>query len=150
MTHSLTSSLFHVVFSTKDRKNLISANLKPRLWSYLKGIAETNAFEALAVGGTQNHVHVLLRLPPTMAIAKAAQLLKGGSSKWIHDTFPTHHAFAWQKGYGAFSIGVTGMTQTVAYIENQAVHHRARSFEDEYLEFVRRHAIKSDKRYVFG
>ena len=150
MTHSLTSSLFHVVFSTKERKNLINLDMQPRLWSYLKGIAETNGFETLAVGGTDNHVHALLRLPAAMNLAKAVQLLKGGSSKWVHDTFPTHSAFAWQKGYGAFSIGVSGIGQTVAYIENQVEHHRSRSFEDEYLEFVRRHGLKHDERYIFG
>jgi len=150
MTHSLTSSLFHVVFSTKERKNLIDPQMRPRLWSYLKGIAETNGFDAAAVGGTDNHIHVLLKLPATINLAKAVQLLKGGSSKWIHDTFPDRQAFAWQKGYGAFSIGVSGIAQTVAYIENQAAHHRNRSFEDEYLEFVRRHGLSYDERYVFG
>ena len=150
MTHSLTSSLFHVVFSTKERRNLISEEIRPRLWRYLKGIAETNRFETLAVGGTDNHVHILVRLSAAMNLAKAVQLLKGGSSKWIHDTFPDQRAFAWQKGYGAFSIGVSGIAQTVTYIENQAEHHRSRSFEDEYLEFVRRHGLSYDNRYIFG
>ena len=149
MTHSLTISLFHLVFSTKERRNLINLNMQPRLWSYLKGIAETNGFETLAVGGTDNHVHVLLRLPAAMNLAKAVQLLKGGSSKWVHDTFPENRSFAWQKGYGAFSIGIAGIAQTVGYIENQAEHHRSRSFEDEYLGFVRRHGLNYDERYNF-
>ncbi len=150
MTHSLTSSLFHIVFTTKDRTNLINPQLQPRLWSYLKGIAEKNGMETLAVGGTDNHVHGLLQLPATMSLAKAVQLVKGGSSKWVHDTFPGQQAFAWQKGYAGFSIGVSGIAQTVAYIENQAEHPRTQSFEDEYLEFVRRHNLKYDERYIFG
>ena len=109
MPHSYSSCLIHYVWSTKERRNLISANLQPRLWAYLGGIANQNEMKALAVAGTDNHVHVLVSLPGTLSIAKAAQLFKGGSSKWIRDTYPTHQNFAWQKGYGAFSIGVAGV-----------------------------------------
>lgn len=150
MTHSFVSSYVHVVFSTKDRRNLINADLQCRLWAYLKGIAEHKGFEALAVGGTDNHLHVLLQLPATVTIAQAVQALKGNSSKWIHETFPENQSFSWQQGYGAFSIGVARVSETIAYIANQANHHRTRTFEDEYLEFVRRHGLPYDQRHVFG
>jgi REP element-mobilizing transposase RayT len=140
----------HVVFSTKERCHTITSALRKRLWAYIGGIARENGMNALAVGGTDNHVHVLLVLPSTMPLAKAVQLIKGGSSKWIHDQFPPHASFAWQEGYGAFSIGMSGVNDTVAYIEAQEEHHRAKTFEEELLAFLRRHNIAYDERYVLG
>ena len=140
----------HCVFSTKDRRKALSTDLRERLWPYLGGIARENGIKALAVGGTDDHVHLLLSLPATMSIAKVIQLIKGGSSKWIHDTFPTHQEFAWQAGYGAFSVAVSGIDQTVAYINRQEAHHQTQSFRDELLGFLERHGIPYDERYVLG
>jgi putative transposase len=92
------------------------------------GIAREHGMKALAVGGVEDHAHVLLSLPTTVTIAQALQLIKGGSSKWIHDTFPEHCDFAWQEGYGAFSIGVSQVAGTVSYIQSQAEHHRKKTF----------------------
>ena len=150
MAHSYASCLIHYVFSTNNRRNTLSGNVRERLWPYLGGIARENGMKALAVGGTDNHAHMLVSLPTTLAIAKAIQLLKGGSSKWVHDTFPTHRDFAWQEGYGAFSIGVSGIPDTVAYINNQEEHHRTKTFEDEYVAFLVKHGIEFDNRYVWG
>lgn len=150
MSHTYTSVLIHAVFSTKDRGNSLSRKLRDRLWPYLTGIARKNGMLALAAGGTDNHVHVLLSLPSTMPVAKAMQLVKGGSSKWIHETFPTHADFAWQEGYGAFSVSISAMDETVAYINGQEEHHRTRSFEEEYVEFLGKHGIEYDERYVWG
>jgi len=150
MTHSFVSSYLHVVFSTKGRRNLIPAELQRRLWDYLKGIADHKGFTVVAVGGTENHVHLLLQLPATITIARAVQALKGNASKWIHETFPTCESFAWQQGYGAFGVGVARVPETVAYIANQERHYRTRTFEDEYLEFIRRHGLTYDERYIFG
>ncbi len=106
--------------------------------------------KALAVGGTEDHVHILLSLPATMAVAKAVQLVKGGSSKWIHDTFPKQRHFAWQEGYGAFSISISHVQDTIAYIRAQEEHHRSKTFEKEFLAFLKRHSIPYDERYVLG
>ena len=106
--------------------------------------------KALAIGGTTDHIHTLLSLPKTMSVSKAIQLLKGGSSKWVHDSFPEHHQFAWQEGYGAFSVSVSQMEKNIAYIEGQKEHHRKKSFQDEFLEFLSRHRIEYDPRFVFG
>ena len=114
MGHSYISALFHCTFSTKDRKKQITADLQSRLWAFMGGIARENGMKALIVGGTDDHAHVLLSLPATMPVAKAIQLIKGGSSKWIHDTFPQHAGFCWQEGYGAFSIGISQMEQTAS------------------------------------
>ena len=96
----------HCVFATKERRPLIKPALQERLWPYLGGIARENKMKALVVGGVEDHVHVLLSVPSTLSVAKSLQLLKGNSSRWIHDTFKEHWDFEWQEGYGAFSIGV--------------------------------------------
>ncbi len=150
MASTYSSCLIHCVFSTKGRRKTLSVDLRERLWPYLGGIARQNDFMALSVGGTDDHAHALLSLPATLTIAKAMQLLKGGSSKWIHDNFPTHSDFAWQEGYGAFSLGVAGVEDTIAYIARQEQHHQTTTFEEEYLAFLERHAIEFDERYVWG
>jgi len=139
----------HCVFSTKERLHLISPELESRLWPYLGGIARENKMKAMAIGGTLDHLHALLSLPSTMSFAKAVQLIKGGSSKWIHDTFPEHRSFAWQEGYGAFSVSVSHVEKTITYIENQPEHHRTRTFEEEFIAFLKKHRVQYDERYVW-
>lgn len=143
--HSFVSCLMHVVFSTKERRPWITADIQERLWPYLGGIARENKMKALKVGGVEDHVHVLLSLPSTLAISKAVQLLKGNSAKWIRETFPKLKRAEWQEGYGAFSIGVSGIDDTIKYIENQAEHHRQQSFKDELQAFLKRHAIEYEE-----
>lgn len=150
MPHSYVSLLVHCVFSTKERRPLIGADLHDQLHSYLGGIARTNGIRALAVGGTADHVHLLLSLPSVLGIAKALQLIKAGSSKWVHDTFPEHDDFAWQEGYGAFSIAVSQVDDTMAYIARQEEHHRRRSFQEEFVAFLEKHGIEYDERFVWG
>ena len=150
MPHSYSSCLIHCVFSTRNRQNTLSEDMRERTCAYLGGIARQHKMTALAIGGTANHLHVLLSLPATLAPAKAIQLIKGGSSKWVHETFPTHADFAWQEGYAAFSIGVSAVEDTVRYIKAQGVHHKATSFEAEYRAFLDRHRIAYDERYVWG
>jgi putative transposase len=104
--------------------------------------------KALAIGGTADHIHTLLSLPPTMNIAKAVQLIKGGSSKWIHDNFRECEKFAWQEGYGAFSVSSSQARKTAAYIDAQKEHHQKRTFREEFIEFLDRHSIEYDPRYV--
>ena len=141
MSHRYASLLVHSVFSTKNREPLIPQNMQPRLWAYIGGIAKTNGFKALAVGGIEDHVHVLLSLPATLAVAKAVQLIKGGSSKWMNGK-SDRRSFAWQDSYGAFSIGVSQVNSTVRYINNQERHHVKVRFEDEFRMILERHGIK--------
>jgi putative transposase len=149
MPHSYVSNLMHCIFSTKERFPFIDANLERRLWPYIGGIARENKLRALAIGGTANHLHTLLSLPATMDIAKAVQLIKGGSSKWVHDTFHEHRKFAWQEGYGAFSVSASQVDKTIAYINGQKEHHRKRTFREEFIEFLDKHGVNYDRRYVF-
>jgi len=109
------------------------------------GIARANKMTAIEIGGVEDHVHALITLPATLSISKAVQLLKGNSSKWIHETFPEHRRFEWQEGYGAFSIGVSGIETTVDYIKRQGEHHRQRSFEEELIEFLKKHNQSYDE-----
>lgn len=114
MGQSFVSSLFHCTFSTKFRRPLIRDEIEERLWKYAHGIARQNRMKALKIGGVEDYLHVLLSIPSTIPISKAMQLIKGGSSKWIHDTFPALRSFGWQEGNGAFSIGVSQVEPTVA------------------------------------
>lgn len=146
--HSFSSSLHHCVFATKGRAALLSTEIRERLWPYLGGVARENGMKALAVGGVADHVHVVLSLPATMSVAKAMQLLKGNSSKWIHETFPKFRNFAWQEGYAAFSIGVSGIEETRTYIRNQEGHHRTKTYREEVIAFLQRHGLPFDEAMI--
>ncbi|MFZ2642008.1 MAG: IS200/IS605 family transposase [Verrucomicrobiia bacterium] len=150
MANSYIACFMHCVFSTKERRQQITDDVRERLWAYVGGIARENDMRAMAIGGTADHIHVLLSLPATMSVAKAVQLIKGGSSKWIHDTFPEQGSFAWQEGYGAFSVSKSRADDTIAYINGQATHHAKRSFQDEYRALMEKHGIEWDERYVWG
>ena len=144
--HSFVSCLMHCVWATKDRRPLIKPDLQQRLWPYLGGIARENKMKALVVGGLEDHVHVLLSIPSTLSVAKSIQLLKGNSSKWIHDTFKEHRDFEWQEGYGAFSIGISGVEDTTRYIHGQADHHRKMTFKEELEAFLKKHGMEYVKQ----
>ena len=146
---SYVSSYFHCVFSTRERRPLISPELQERLWPYLGGIARQNEMKAIEIGGVSDHIHILLSLPSTLSIAKAMQLIKGGSSKWLHETFPEHRLFGWQVKYGAFSVSVSQLDKTIEYIQGQAEHHRNRIFQEEFLALLKRHGIAYDERYLW-
>ena len=146
---SYVSAYYHCVFSTKERRPLITPALSERLCPFLGGIARQNGMKAIEIGGMADHVHILLSLPSTLTIAKAMQLVKGGSSKWVHDTFPEHRLFNWQVKYGAFGVSVSLLDKTIAYIKNQEAHHRKMTFQDEFLALLKRHRIAYDERYLW-
>jgi putative transposase len=147
MSHSYSSNRVHVIFSTKGRAKIISDELQPKLWAYMAGIAKKQGFDAIVIGGVQDHVHVLLLLPPVMPLAKAIQFLKGSSSKWLNEN---GEQFAWQEGYGAFSVSASQIDDVIRYIKNHATHHAKRSFEEEFLEFLKRYGVAYDRAHVLG
>lgn len=149
MAHTYTNCLFHCTFSTKYRRKLITEDISKRLWPFIGGIARENGFRALQVGGDVDHAHTLIALPPTITLCKALQEMKGGSSKFMNETFFTRKVFAWQDGYGAFSIGAEAVRNVIAYIQNQREHHKKQSFEEEYIAFLEENGIEYDIRYVF-
>ena len=150
MSHSYIVCYIHFVFSTKNRIKVISPDMKERIWAYMGGIARENKMKALAIGGTSDHIHILLSMTQNISIAKVIQLIKGGSSKWINETFGSIDKFAWQEGYGAFSIGFSGIDDTIAYINTQEEHHRVRTFEEEFISFLKKNNVEYDERYVWG
>src|ERR1051326_1404873 len=146
---SYVSSYHHCVFSTKDRRRMITPALQERLWPYLGGIARENKMTAVEIGGVEDHVHILLSLPSSMPIAKALQLMKGGSSKWVHDTFPDQRFFGWQSKYGSFSVSVSQLDKLIAYIKGQREHHRKMTFQEEFVSLLKKHRIQCDERYLW-
>ncbi len=150
MAHSFVSCHIHYIFCTKNRRSFITPELEERLWPYMGGIARKHKMSALAIGGTENHAHLLISLPSTLTIAKAIQLIKGGASTWVKETFTDHNHFEWQEGYGAFSVSISHVDKTIAYIRNQKEHHKIQTFKEEYLAFLKKHGIPYDERYVWG
>jgi putative transposase len=142
MRHSYVTCLVHYVFSTTARRPLITSPMKERLWAYIGGTARRKGMKALAVGGTEDHIHALVSIPSTISVAVGIQVIKANSSKWVHDSFPSASDFAWQAGYGAFSLSVSLVPNTIEYIRNQETHHKARSFEQEFLSFLVKHGIR--------
>jgi REP element-mobilizing transposase RayT len=136
-----------LVFSTKDRRNAIAKEWQPRLWAYLGGICRNHEIIPLAIGGTENHVHLLIQLPPTIAPAKAVALLKANSSKWMGEQ---GHAFSWQEGYGAFSVSSSNLDRVIRYIQDQDAHHRKTNFEDEFRALLRKHGVEYDLQLLLG
>jgi REP element-mobilizing transposase RayT len=150
MANTYSALYYHLVFSTKRRERWLRDDLEERIWAYLGGIARDNKMTALQVGGIEDHVHMLVSAPPTIAPSKAAQLIKGPSSKWVHDTFPKMGAFAWQDGYGAFTVSKSHTPELIKYVQNQREHHRTRTFQEEFLMLLKRHGIEYDERYLWN
>jgi putative transposase len=149
MAHTYASLLTHIIFSTKDRSAFIDAQLASALHPYLGGIIRELNGTALAINGPTDHVHLLLSLPPNLALSEAMRVLKTNSSRWVHEQWPQRRPFAWQTGYGAFSVSQSNADQVCAYIADQEEHHRLVSFQDEFLAFLKRHGIAYDERYIW-
>jgi len=147
LSHTYPNVLIHCVFSTKERRPVIPEALVPKLFKYLNGIGSNIQVPVIAAGGTENHVHMLIALPASITLAKAMQTFKANSSRWIGE-----HGidFAWQHGYAAFSVSASNRDAVLQYINNQADHHRKRSFEDEFEALLKKSGVNYDPKFVFG
>jgi putative transposase len=150
MANTYTSLYYHLIFSTKNHVKCISQEIEQRIWAYLGGVARTHKMIALQIGGVDDHIHILVSAPATLSLSQIAQCLKGDSSKWIHQEFPALSGFAWQAGYGGFTVSKSNLPEVVRYIQNQREHHRQKTFQEEYLEFLKKHGIEYDERFVWG
>ncbi|HZS08162.1 MAG TPA: IS200/IS605 family transposase [Blastocatellia bacterium] len=150
MANTYTALFYHVVFSTKNRVEFIRPEIEERIWAYIGGVARNHKMTAIQVGGVEDHVHALIMAPPVLAPFEIAKYLKGDSSKWIHDEFPDLRDFAWQDGYGAFTVSKSNVLDVVSYIQNQRAHHQTHTFQEGYLEFLKKHGVDYDERYVWG
>ena len=147
MSHTYSSNLVHCVFSTKHRTDSIPELIQEKLYAYMFGIAKNLEIEILALGGIANHVHVLLALPARKTLSDTVRDLKANSSRWMKRN---QKNFAWQEGFGAFSVSPSQIPAVKAYIRNQAEHHRKRSFEEEFVAMLRKSGIEYDPKWVFG
>jgi REP element-mobilizing transposase RayT len=137
-----------VIFSTKDRLPVITPEIKLRLHAYMGGIVRSLDGIALAIDGPADHVHMLAKTPATLAMADFVRDVKANSSQWVHEAFP-RVAFAWQTGYGAFSVSCSNVEAVKEYIAGQEEHHKAVSFQEEFVTFLRRHGVEYDERYIW-
>jgi putative transposase len=150
MANTYSTLYYHIIFSTKGRVSWLKPEIEQRVWEYIGGIARQNKLVALQLGGFDDHIHSLISAPTSIPPSKIAQLLKGDSSLWIHTEFPELKEFAWQDGYGAFTVSKSGLNDVIRYIQNQREHHQRRSFQEEYRDFLEKHGIDYDEKYLWG
>ena len=140
---------YHFVFSTKYRRKHIMPTFQEDLYEYMGGIIRNKSGVLLEIGGVEDHVHMLVGMPPTICISEMLQAIKANSSGWINDQQSSNSKFAWQPGYGAFTVSHSNKQQVTNYIQNQREHHQKRSFKDEFLAILVAHNVKYDPRFVF-
>ena len=151
MSQSLASVYLHLVFSTKNREPWLKGQLAPSTHAYLASVSKDLDAPALQVGGVADHVHILAHFPRSLTISEWVNKLKSNSSRWVKDQSATkdHAGFAWQKGYGVFSVSVTHEAAVRKYIEGQAEHHKKVTFQDEYRRLLNKHGVEFDEKYVW-
>jgi putative transposase len=149
MTQSLSNVLLHVVFSTKHRHPFIDETIDNELAKYLAGICRGVGCPSHAIGGADDHIHIACSLGRTITISKLVEELKTGSSKWMKTKGPAYAQFAWQNGYGAFSVGQSQLGDLRGYILGQREHHRSRTFQDEFRELLTKYEVAFDEAYVW-
>ena len=145
---SFTSLNYHLVFSTRHREPLIEDTWQPRLYGYIGGIVRHQGGALLAAGGMPDHVHLLVAINKSVAITDAVRDINANSSKWVHDDIPDKAGFAWQAGYGAFTVSYSALDAVRRYFADQQEHHRVRTFQEEFAALLRRHEIEFDERYL--
>lgn len=148
MPQSFASLHCHIVFSAKHRRPHIAADVQPRLFEYIGGTMRNHESRLVAAGEMPDHVHLLVSLGRTLAVADAVRVIKSNSSRWAKEELGLRD-FQWQDGYGAFAASYSQIEQVRSYLANQQQHHRRLSFEEEFLEFLRRHDLQWDDRYIW-
>jgi putative transposase len=149
MPRTFTNLLTHCIFSTKQREALIVPAMQSELHAYLGGLAREAGGTALAINSVADHAHMLVKLPPAVALSEAMRLIKANSSKWVHEKWPDRASFAWQLGFGAFSVSKSNVPDVMKYIADQEEHHRRFTFQEEFLGFLRNHQVEYDERYIW-
>ncbi len=147
MGHSYCTNFVHCVFSTKDRRESIPSELQEKLWAYVRGIAKNEEVPLLAIGGTNNHVHLIIALPASVSLSEAISKIKSNSSRWLGEH---GSSFASQEGYGAFSVGASQLQILKNYIRNQEKHHQKRDFEEEFVALLKLYGVSFDPAHVYG
>jgi REP-associated tyrosine transposase len=148
MSDSYTNLLYHIVFSTKDRRPLITPEYEFRLYDYIGGTLRRTGGISLELNGTEDHIHLLAKLRPDRALPDVLRDLKANATGWMHEVFPSLENFSWQRGYGAFTVSQSNVEDVRRYIAKQKEHHRMVSFRDEFIQFLRANGIEYDERFV--
>jgi len=149
MAKSYTNLIYHIVFSTKDRRPLITPELRSRLYEYIGGTIRGLGGIALAINGVDDHIHVLAKLRPDKSLSAVLRDLKANSSGWMRDVFPDSKDFSWQNGYGAFTVSASQIDRVRTYISNQEIHHAKHTFRDEFIGLLRANEIEFDEKYLW-
>jgi len=149
MAHTFTDLLYHCVFSTKERRPFIDGDLLPELTRVIGGIIRDRKGSLLECNAMPNHIHLLAVFPATIAVADMLRDIKSDSSDWVRRRFGKTRAFAWQEGYGCFTVGIGSKNSVVRYIRNQQIHHQAATFEEEFIGMLKRAKKAYDLRFVF-
>jgi putative transposase len=144
MGHTFTNHLYHIVFSTKERCLFIGPEIRERLFQYICGIVRKKGGIVFRINGMEEHVHLLVKIKPDVAVAKFVGDIKGNSSRWISTTFPQLRAFTWQAGYSSFTVSESCVGKTAKYIEDQEKHHRGMPFAEELAKLLEKHRIEFD------
>jgi putative transposase len=149
MAGHFTNLLCHMVWSTKGRCNLLNDELRPALYGYVGGTLKHIDAHLVVGGGTENHIHFLVSYPPNRDVSKLINVIKSNSSRWIHETRPELRDFAWQEGYGGFSVSMSQRGRVEKYIRAQLEHHGGRTFEEEFVGLLIKHQISYDERHLW-
>ncbi len=149
MANSFTNLKYHLVFSTKHRKDIILDSFRENLYCYLGGIIRSEKGKIITIGGTQNHVHILARFAKSTTVPNMLQQIKGSSSKWLNQQSFLSFRFGWQSGYGAFTVSESMVDIVSRYIENQAAHHQKMTFKEEFIMLLKKHGIEYDEKYLW-
>lgn len=144
MSHSYAHNPVHLVFSTKERRRLIPKEMKPRLWAYMAGVCKKQKIFVHEIGRMEDHLHMLIEIPLTLAYSDAIEEIKKSSSRWMVT------AFAWQRGFSLFGVSASNKDAVIRYIRNQETHHRKMTFDEEFIALLEKHDVKYNRRYVFG
>lgn len=149
MANTYTQIHIQAVFSVHSRECLIHESWKDELYQYISGIVQNQGHKLLAIGGMPDHLHVFFGMRPSQSLSDLMQDIKGDSSKWINKKGFVRRKFSWQEGYGAFSYSKSQVDTVIKYIKNQEVHHKAKSFLEEYVEFLEKFQVPFENRYIF-
>ena len=149
MPQSLSNTLVHIVFSTKNRVEFIDKNIESNLFGYIGNTCNGNKCKTIIVGGHKNHIHIFCSLNRTISQSDLVKQIKANSSKWIKTQAAIYKNFYWQDGYAIFSVSQSKSSEVITYIQNQEEHHKHKSFQEEYRELLRLHKIKFVEKYVW-
>jgi len=149
MAGTFTNLLFHIVFSTKDRAALITAEIQQELFNYIGGILREQGGVLLEIGAVSDHIHLLVKIKAEQSVSEIVRLVKANSSKWLNEKDGRQMRFEWQSGYGAFTVSESQIGPVRKYITSQEEHHHTRTFKEEFVEMLNRHGLKFDEKFIW-